>query len=198
MHIHSTNQYLVHTLLVVTMAGTALGAQAAGRDNNDSAIPGQKNHCVTRLEPITKGQKTSVATEIGCFATFAAATSAATDGVVTLAADATPDSISEAAIAPSASVLIGIDYDRRGFGGASRSWYVANRFGCFGGRAYSARMPGFLNNRLSSTVNYGGCGHNWSYDSADLTRSDWFVCFGRCSYVGSLMDNRASFKVWER
>lgn len=186
---------LAFSLAVGMASNAAITAQAAEPETNAAAAGAR--HCVAQIEPLAARQKVSATTERGCFSTFAEAVSAATSGAVSLAPDASPASISDADIAPSAVTLVGIDYDRRGFGGGSYIWYANNRFGCFGGRSYVANMPGVFNNRLSSTRGLGGCGRNTSYDGT-FQRGDWVRCFSSCSYVGGFMDNRASSKRWQR
>jgi hypothetical protein len=190
-----TFRRLAQVLAVSAVIGPAVTAQAAGPETSAAAV--KNRHCVAQIEPMADGQKVSASTDRGCFATFAEAISAATSGAVSLSADATPDSIAESDVAPSAITLIGIDYDGRNFRGNSFVWYANNRFGCFGGRSYVANMPGSFNNRLSSTRGFSGCGRNTSYDGFFQT-GDWVRCFSSCSYVGGFMDNRASSKRWAR
>jgi hypothetical protein len=195
MYRHFTFRRLAQALAIGAAATAALGAQAAGVETNAAGV--KNTHCVTQLEPVAEGQKASASTDGGCFATFAEAVSVATGGAVSLPANASPGSITDADVVPSAVTLIGIDYDGRNYRGASRLWYANNAFGCFGGRAYVANMPGSFNNRLSSTRGFSGCGRNTSYDGY-FQAGDWVRCFSSCTYVGGFMDNRTSSKRWSR
>ncbi len=103
--------------------------------------------------------------------------------------------MTEGVIALAATRVIGIDYDRTYFGGASYTWYVRNSYGCNGGFWYASNLPNGFNNRLSSTRGFSGCRNNTSFDLKNL-RGDWVRCVPNCVYVGSFMDNRASSKRW--
>jgi hypothetical protein len=152
-------------------------------------------HCIVELSPVADGEKGSAMGKVSCHTSFAAAMAAATDNTVALAADATPESMKEADVAAAATRIIGIDYDRSYYGGASFTWYARNIYGCYGGRSYTANMPGYFNNRLSSTRGFSGCNRNTSYDGY-YQSGDWVRCFPNCYYVGGFMDNRASSKRW--
>ena len=181
--------------LSVILAASATAAQADTVETNEA--PAQPRNCVTEIEPLAPGQSVSVTKHVGCFPTLSAAIFAATDGVVALPADTTPDSLQESALAAAATRLIGIDYDGRNYRGTTSVWYARNNYGCFGGFSYKANMPAYFNNRLSSTRGFGGCTRNTSYDGY-WQRGDWVRCFSSCSYVGGFMDNRASSKRWQR
>jgi hypothetical protein len=177
---------------VAALTGSMAAVQAQPVETNEAQVVAK--HCVMEIEPVDAGQKLSATKEIGCFPTFAAAIAAATKGMVTLPADATPESVSEADL-QAASTLIGIDYDNSYYRGASLAWYAGNFYGCYGGRSYVANIPAWFNNRLSSTRGFNGCHRNTSYDRYWRT-GDWVRCFPNCYYVGGFMNNRASSKRW--
>jgi hypothetical protein len=182
--------------LSVALAAWTLSVQAAdAMETNEAQV--QLKNCVTEIAPVGEGEKVSATKHIGCFPTLAAAIAAATDGVVALPADTTPESLSESDLSAAATRLIGIDYDRRYYGGTTSVWYARNSYGCFGGFSYVANIPAYFNNRLTSTRGFGGCNRNTSYDGY-FQRGDWVRCFPNCYYVGGFMDNRASSKRWQR
>ena len=102
-----TFRRLAFSLAVGMASNAAITAQAAEPETNAAAAGAR--HCVAQIEPLAARQKVSATTERGCFSTFAEAVSAATSGAVSLAPDASPASISDADIVPSAVTLVGID-----------------------------------------------------------------------------------------
>jgi hypothetical protein len=192
----------------VLVGGLTGGAMAQSAPPGATAVEGgpvvsvEKMHCAVRIDPVKKGETFSSATEIGCYNTFAQAIGAATDGRVKRP-DLTPDSISESDLAGSDAgslrvALIGIDYDGRGFTGASLSWFTADLTGCFSpGTFFRANMPAFFNNRLTSTRAFSGCRKNDSFPGFNLTGLG-IRCFPNCSYVGNFWNNTTSSKRWLR
>jgi hypothetical protein len=160
-----------------------------------SAAPAAR-HCVAEIAPAAENAKESAVGAASCYKTFAAAMAAATDNTVVLSPDATPQSVSEADIAPAATRVIGIDYDGTYYTGGSYIWYARNIYGCFGGRSYRANMPSYFNNRLSSTRGFNGCRRNTSYDGYYQT-GYWVRCFANCVYIGGVLNNRTSSKRWQ-
>jgi hypothetical protein len=189
------------TVLGIAVLGTsAAWAESDAKAELGSAAPETNaapvaRHCVAELAPVAEGAKASAMTQVSCHATFAAAMAAATDNTVALSSEATPQSVGESDLAAAATRVIGIDYDGAYYSGASFIWYARNIYGCYGGRSYVANMPGYFNNRLTSTRGFSGCNRNTSYDGYYLT-GDWVRCFPNCYYVGGFMNNRASSKRW--
>jgi hypothetical protein len=193
--------------LVATLGVAMLGTSAAWAQNQTEpqaevgsapAVTGGEpaaRHCIAELSPVAEGAKESATGKVTCHATFAAAMAAATQNTVALAADATPESLKEADVVAAATRIIGIDYDGAYYTGASFIWYATNIYGCYGGRSYVANMPGYFNNRLTSTRGFSGCYRNTSYDGYWQTGS-WVRCFPNCYYVGGFMTNRTSSKRW--
>ena len=179
----------------VALAESLPEADEGSAPAETSAAPAAR-HCVAELAPVAGDAKVSEMVTVGCYTTFAAAIAAATHNTVMLSPDASPQSVSEADIAPAATRVIGIDYDGTYYGGASYTWYVNNVYGCNGGRSYVANIPNTFNNRLSSTRGFSGCRRNTSYDCYYQT-GDWVRCFPNCVNVGGFMNNRASSKRWQ-
>ena len=177
----------------VALAQSLPEADEGGEPAAISVAPAAK-HCVAELAPVAGDAKVSATVTVGCYTTFAAAMAAATDNTVVLSSDASPQSVSEADIAPAATRVIGIDYDGNYYSGASYTWYARNIYGCIG-RSYRANMPNYFNNRLSSTRGFNSCSRNTSYDGYNQT-GDWVRCSPNCVNVGGFMTNRASSKHW--
>lgn len=190
-----TFQRVACTLLVSAVIGSAMTAQAAGPEAN--AAPNKNRHCVAQLDPLIPGQKASAVTDMGCFATFAESIAAATGGEVILSPDATPNSITESDVESAVTRIIGIDYDGSFFTGSSITWFVSNPNGCFFNFSYVANMPGFFNNRLTSTRAFSGCGRNTSF-SGFFQTGFFRTCFPSCAFIGSLLNNTTSSKFWRR
>lgn len=171
-------------------------AEAGSAPPETSAAPAVQ-HCVAELAPVSAGARTSVMKQRGCYSTFAAAMAVATDSTVALSSEASPESVGEADLAAAATRVIGIDYDGSFYRGSSYIWYVRNSFGCYGGFSYTANMPGFFNNRLTSTRGFNGCTRNTSY-SGYFQTGFWVRCFPNCLYIGDVMNNQTSSKRWAR
>jgi hypothetical protein len=171
-------------------------AEAGSAPPEASAAPAPR-HCVAELAPISAGSRISAMKQGSCYPTFAAAMAAATDNTVSLSSDASPESVGESDLAAAATRVIGIDYDGSFYRGSSYIWYARNIFGCYGGRSYIANMPGFFNNRLSSTRGFNGCTRNTSY-SGFFQTGFWVRCFPNCLYIGDFMNNQTSSKRWAR
>jgi hypothetical protein len=180
----------------VTWAETGPQAEAGSAPPETSAAP-EARHCVAELAPVNAGARLSAVKQGDCYPSFAAAMAAATDNTVALAFDTSPESVGESDLAAAATRIIGIDYDGSFYRGSSFIWYARNNFGCFGGRSYVANMPGFFNNRLSSTRGFNGCTRNTSY-SGFFQTGFWVRCFPNCLYIGDFLNNQTSSKRWAR
>jgi hypothetical protein len=193
--------------LATTLATGVLTASGALAENGPQAEAGSAppeastapaaQHCVAELASVTDGARTSAVKQGGCYSTFAAAMAAATDNTVSLSSEASPESVGESDLAAAATRVIGIDYDGRFYRGSSFIWYARNNFGCYGGRSYTANMPGSFNNRLTSTRGFNGCTRNTSY-SGFFQTGFWVRCFPNCLYIGDFMNNQTSSKRWAR
>lgn len=150
-------------------------------------------HCITQVEVATAettevGEASSTAADVSgdeallaasapaatCFATFAEAVSAATNGAVQLAPDVTAATLTEEMLqseAPTA-VIIGIDYDNfNSQGGASLTFFANNAVGCTTGLSYSkGAAPAGWDNRTSSAAGgFVGCNHFYHYEGRRFT-----------------------------
>lgn len=184
-------------LLLGGLVGVSPSTQAASDVVMEKAeVPGvavNKDHCVLLIDPVKEGEHSSTVKEIGCYATFAEAIAAGTDGAVILPESATPETITEADVAPAARRLIGIDYDGRSYTGATRSWFADD--GCSDRRTFRANMPASFNNRLTSTRAFSGCRRNDSFSGFFQTG---FVVrsFPNRAYIGDRLNNQTSSKRW--
>jgi len=137
---------------------------------------------------------------IDCFSSFAEAVSAASSGAISLAADATPDTVDAASMnAPGATTVIGVMYQHINFGGASFTWWVNNGVGCNTGLSYFvAGPPAGWNDVVSSARAWGGCQRWYHYEHANfggaaLVCSNSLYC--RSSY-GTMGDSASSWRWW--
>lgn len=106
---------LVLSGLVGASPSTQAATDAVGEKAEVPEVAVGKDHCALQIDPVKEGEKSSAVKEIGCYATFAEAVAAGTDGAVNLPESATPETITEADVAPAARRLIGIDYDQKFF-----------------------------------------------------------------------------------
>ncbi len=187
---------LASLLLLGGLVGASPSAQAATDVAEKAEVPEvavNKGHCAAQIDPVKEGEKSSAVKEIGCYATFAEAIAAGTDGAVNLPESVTPETITEADVGLAARRLIGIDYDQKFFTGASMSWFAND--GCFDRRAFRANMPAFFNNRLTSTRAFSGCRRNDSFSG--LFQTGFFVrSFPNRAYIGDRLNNQTSSKRW--
>jgi hypothetical protein len=105
-----------HRILPVVVALLALAtpSSTAAADPSRAYRSGPAEHCVTHIEQVEEGGPAArVISEI-CFGTFADAISQATDGLMVVAQDARPESLTQSMLSEagtSSSYVLGIDYD---------------------------------------------------------------------------------------
>jgi len=138
-----------------------------------------------------------------CYKSFAAAIAAATHNAVRLPPDASPQSVTDADLAPALGVppyaLIGTDYDGTYYHGDSLTWIAYGLFPggpCSTSQHYRRNTPSYFNNRLSSTRGFNHCNGDFSYDGYNQTGAV-LHCRGGCVTAG-VMNNRTSSKDWWR
>lgn len=175
--------------------------------------PGRKKHCIARAEQLAEGFQPDAAgeqdaaaptapapaPEVKCFATFDEAFQAATGATTKLPAGATAAQLTEdtlAALGPTASTIIGIDYRDSNYRGAYLIWYVNNSVGCVTGYTYgSPTAPLGWNDVVSSHRSYGGCYRTYLFEHAyyggAVLRCNW------CSSMGAMNDRTSSW-LWYR
>jgi len=182
-------QVVFAVLLLGTWVAGPASAAAVGSTPSD-ALP----HCV--VTAVEVGSPAPAAAP-RCYATFADAIAAATNGRVRLPADAqTVDQrtlddktgIGSNGLQTGSSIVIGIEYQHKDFGGWSYVIQSTNGRGCYG---YSYRVPSLpsnRNNEISSARSYGGCksGH---YSGTNMTGSR-YLC--GCSQMGAMNDQTSS------
>ena len=171
--------------------GSAAGADAGAR------------HCAAGLAAAPSGaEKAATASAPVCFDSFAEAISFATDGRVSLPAQA--DRVDEkqlldsgAASTQAAQVarpLLGVEYQNSSYGGGSLVLYGSSGTGCYSGEWYgfpSMASLGF-DNRISSAKMYSNC-LGKHHDGTSYTGS-YTYCETNCSSLGSMNDKTSSIK----
>ena len=144
------------------------------------------SHCVVQLKPVGPREKVSWTKELGCFPTFAEAIKEATG--VNIGPNTTPETITAAEARSAQGLIIGIDYDLPGYGGASISWLAPN---FCAGSIYIANEPSYFDKILSSTRAF--CNRNFSYTGMNQM-GDYELCVPDCPSM--LLDNATSSKAW--
>lgn len=186
----------VASLILIGLLVASVGASARAVTPRSTG-----RHCVMELTPAgTAGTQRSVTTHLGCYATFARAIAKATGGAVRLAADATPATVTAAALTPSttaSTTIIGIDYVDINYGGSSLTWEVSNGVGCSTGLTYSSTLTGAWNNVISSSKAFAGCTLNTHYDLTPPNQNNgaFINCTPNCSTMGA-MNDATSYESW--
>ena len=157
----------------------------AGGGGASGATTG-KGVCVTSIDPVRSGERTSVTREIGCWATEAEANAGA--GVVGAAPGLA------APVVQAASVTIGKDFTGQFASGTVKIWVTSNLAGCSGGAVYSAAMPAGFDNVTRSAYGFAGCNHNTHYDPPSASGTQ-ISCNPNCPTMPG-MDMRTSFVRW--
>jgi hypothetical protein len=172
-----------------------------------AALPAQAgggHHCAVRLVPIAPkdahGVIRSKAVDLGCFASFSEALKIGSGGAIRVSGDTTPASLTQrqlsrsTSVVPSASVMIGTEYDDQGFDGASRNYFAATA--CAGDDIWETNYVGDAwNDMFESGKGYGGCDHNRKFGAADFAGGS-IVCAPNCADYGTF-DNKVSSLRWK-
>ena len=140
---------------VVTLILFSGGAVASAATARQGSQP-RNHYCVAWAVPIGSSQQGSMQ----CYRTFSASISSATGGRVRLPAGAkpgsiTPDAIHDVGGAPTATYVLGIDFDDAGYSNNDGSITFIQSAKC--GYYQFANMPSGWNDRVSSATTYSGC-----------------------------------------
>jgi hypothetical protein len=160
-------------------------------------------HCVGKAAPLRSASDTThaLAQHIGCFKTFAEAIYVATGGTVLLDSSVTPETLTEAMLAPSAtasSVVIGVDYANGGFEtiGGTYTW-TGSQGPCSPTLGYGiASMPSGWNDAVTSARSYSDCNkykhfeHTWS-GGTSITCDQGSTCLNM-----GYMNDKTSSETW--
>lgn len=184
--------------LMITIAGLVIssGSAAASAATMQLGSSAQKPYCVAHAVPTGSFQPVVMR----CFRTFAASIKAATDGLVRLPASAksgsvTPDEINaviDAAKSPSATYVIGIDYQNAKFKGASLTLTESSKCGSFS----LSSMPSGWNDIVSSLSTSSNCASTL-WQNVGFSGSTYQVGVNtKVGYVGNAFNDEASSQKW--
>ncbi|WNG20914.1 hypothetical protein [Cystobacter fuscus] len=192
------------------LAGLALvlggcgGLEVADEPNPDigDTAPVQGQHCVVEaaaVKPEEEPPSDLPPAKLDCFVSFAEAITFATNGVVQLPPDATPDEFTpEPPSAPDVTptqYVIAVEYQHRGYGG--RSLTITSRTTCAQGNIVMPSMPSGWNDIISSARAYAECKNSYHYQHVNYGGAV-VNCGTACSYIGDPMNDRTSSIRWTR
>ncbi len=175
-------------LLATVVVGLHAGPAAAGEE-----------HCVTQLVPIdTSGDVVSaIAVDAGCYATYAEALEAGSDGAISVGPETTPASLSDGELEASsqsvmASVLIGTEWTGAGYTSASKSYFASVT--CSSTVTWEVGyVTDAWNDDFESGKGFGGCDANRKFANSQFGGSS-ILCTPNCSSYGSLSDEVSSLR----
>lgn len=181
-------------LLTVTGLIVYSGSPIAFAARSQQGPTAHNPYCVAHAVPIGSSQPVVMR----CFRTFAASIRAATGGLVRLPASARPGSVTpdqinrrvEAAQSPTATYVIGIDFENVNFGGQSAVFIESSKCGNY----EISSMPNGWNDIVSSVSTASGCATTL-WQNVDFSGTTFNVGKnGTASSMGSFNDQASSQK----
>ncbi len=188
---------------------TTAGAQSVRPASSPLSLPFSAStpHCVIQLDPVLLGQKSSIATSRGCYATFPEAISAATGGRVHLPANISGSQLTPAMLQPAQSgasplsstcdpgcggTVIGIDWMNANYLGDTLTYTTNNSAGCSqGANFYFSSMPSGWNDDVSSAHSYQSC-FNFEHFYDVGFGYPMYDCPPSCANMGAANDQTSS------
>jgi hypothetical protein len=188
----------------VTVVGSAAwwGAVVAMPASADVA-PGAGANCAYVLQPVdgagTTGAIDTEPVSVGCYATYAQALAAGSDGSIQVPAGQSPAGLTDAALRADTdadaadNVLIGTEWTNTSYGGASNSYFAAST--CTGSTTWQvAYVTDAWNDQFNSGKGFGGCDTNKKFRSSNFAGTV-VTCTPNCPDYGAL-DNQVSSLRW--
>lgn len=165
------------------------------RDELSAAASLDRPHCVVETIAVRPGQALPAmsAPEPKCFSTFPEAIAHATKGAVQLRADATPEALRPSLLAPSATFVIGVEWQHASYRGSSYTF--TSGVTCAGYVHYVSSMPSGWNDIVSSAQAYSNCNHSVHFEHVNFAGAS-VDCGSSCSYIGGAMNDRTSSIRW--
>jgi hypothetical protein len=171
------------------------------------AVPAQADagrHCAARLQPVApkdaRGVIRAKLVEVGCFATFAEALQAGSDGAIRVSADTTPARLTQSqldastTVVPNVGLMIGTEFDGTSFTGISQSYFAPTQ--CAGDDIWEVNYVGDTwNDQFQSGRAFGGCDTNRKFAAADFSGGS-ILCTPNCTDYGALQ-NKVSSLRWK-
>lgn len=168
-------------------------------------ISKSKKHCVAHLEPVDPDSKEdSKLAQLGCFDTFSKAISVATDGVVNLSNDVSPNELTDEMLrdkgmgSNASSVVIGVDYHWQYFDsfGGTFTWSVSS--GCSSGVSYRvSSMPSGWNDYVNSARSFSNCNKYYHYEHTNYGGTSITCNMGNICNTMGYMAGKTSSEKWQ-
>ena len=163
------------------------------------AAAGSEQHCVSQLVSLeTSGRIVqAIAVDAGCYATYAEALEAGSDGAISVGPETTPASLSDEELEASsqsvaATVLIGTEWTGAGYTSASKSYFAAVT--CSSTVTWEVGyVTDAWNDDFESGKGFGGCDANRKFEHSQFGGSS-ILCTPNCSSYGSLSDEVSSLR----
>jgi hypothetical protein len=135
-----------------------------------------------------------------CFHEFSEAIEFATQGRVRVPQAVTLDELDDdllngPELGPLATNVIAIEYQHKGFQGAS--YTITNSKGCATHKHSLKSMKQGWNDIISSAKAFAGCNHSRHYEHVGY-KGAVKDCKRKCSYIGDAMNDRTSSIRWTR
>jgi hypothetical protein len=180
------------------VAALLVGPAANADDAADLEVGDDGAHCAMGVDPLPRGVVVADADlpepVVDCFPTFAEAIEFVTEGELTASSpeelEATLAEPMTAAVAPTSSRLLGIEYRGVQYTNSSLALYGSGSSGCTTGSSYGfPSMPSGWNNVISSARAYAGC-RSTHYAGTSYSGST-ITCSSSCPSMAQ-MNNRTS------
>ncbi len=165
-------------------------------------LSSRQPHCIATTVATPRGQ--AVPTDVAppavqCFATFADAMSAATQGRVRLPASATPATVDDRTLnggaqASSSDFVIGIEYVDINDGGASIIFHSDTTCDGFNHGVPDLRFFGW-NDQISSALAFSDCNNSFHYENINFGGA-MVNCGSGCTSLGPVMNDQTSSILW--
>lgn len=181
-----------------------VSSSQAASSSSEEIAQAKANHCVTFLEPVPQdSDKPSKSSSRGCYETFAEAILVATDGVVKLDDNLSPQELTQEMLDAkgmgrgSSSVVIGIDYNYYNFStaGGSHTYHASGACTPSVGYRQDSMASGW-NDAVSSARAYSQCHQFIHYEHVNQSGTSITCDMGStCGNLG-FMDNKTSSLRW--
>jgi hypothetical protein len=156
------------------------------------------SHCAVQLHAgDPNGKAMDHATLVGCYATFAEAVAAGSDGAIRLDEAAAPASLTdamvqEATVQAAGNVLIGTEFTETSFDGESKSYFAPNA--CSGSQVWEVSyVTDAWNDDFESGKGFGGCDHNKKFAASNFGGAV-ITCTPNCTNYGALANEVSSLR----
>lgn len=176
-------------LLPLVLLGSALFAPPV-------SAAGSGEDCAYELRPISRERDRILAEPvlIGCYETYAEALAGGSEGAISVSADATPLTVTEASLAQttSGSVLIGTEWLQISYNGVSKSYFASAT--CSSSLTWEVDyVTDSWNDTFASGKGFGGCDRNRKFQHAQFGGSS-VLCTPNCTTYGSLANEVSSLR----